>query len=341
MLHSICQASPTHLLKIATFPRLQSLELSSVGPLETILHQAAFWTGLTCIQTLVLQDIGAVPHVLSTLPSLSSLSVSVADWSQSNISFEDLTRLTEICVELLTGPAMLPPLRGLLPVGSNVQLRKLTLKNDAWCRNLPYATLLTRLDPLMRTCGVDTDWPIALPNLQIINVPKLDEDSEDCNDAVVAGSLPDQWQHYRSLQRITLRNWQVNGLPDWLPALKALRVLELFDADYGTVVSELLLQLPLLEVVDVGVVEAASLPKLVDLAQLPNLKQLTFVYEDEAGEDDQEQAEIWFENNINLLQDALDAHPLGPFEFAEVDDEHSVNCRCRFTVANFAMYSLP
>ena len=93
--------------------------------------------------------------------------------------------------------------------------------------NVPYATLLTQLDLLVRTVvaliqigqrsqnlfefskSQSRTSPNAVaaalslscvPNLRIIIVPKLDEDSEDCNYADVAGSLPDQWQQHTSLQ---------------------------------------------------------------------------------------------------------------------------------------------
>ena len=334
LLHFVPQCRPVidytlALHTIASFSNLQSLELS-----DDIVTQASFWSGLTNLHKLVLHDLRTVPQVLSTLPSLNSLSLRVSQWSHSDQNFTQFSRQTELSVGLVDGPSTLPGIQVILPVGSNIQLRKLKLKHDSWCEHLQEALLLTCLECLARTCAQAQAWPDALPNLQTINVPLLDDSSDDPVDSVLSSNMPPEWQHYTSLQHITLRNWQLTELPAWLTSLQRLRVLELCDADFEQFdcTRRILLQLPCLQTVDVGVLKGVRLANIVVLPSLPALSQLTFGYDDSKPGDAQQMPDTWLDDIIAQLQHAFVDHPSGRFHTEEFEDMHSACSRFSFRV---------
>ena len=118
-LYIVPEVTFAYMEDVASLTQLTSLEFNPCGPAELLLHQTAFWTGLTnlglqCIEVML-------PEELTSLPHLNTLSVVISEDSRVQPQFEDLTNLTEIYVGLENGPAMLPPLRALLPRGSNVQ----------------------------------------------------------------------------------------------------------------------------------------------------------------------------------------------------------------------------
>ena len=121
----------------------------------------------------------------------------------------------------------------------------------------------------------DGAFPTALPYLtQLI----VEDPSELYGEHEVWGRLPDQWQHYTALHKLSIPYLTLEMLPEWITTLSELRILEMqgmsFDAD--PYFPSILRHMPKLQILKMERIDTFIDEEVLSLAQIPNLLLLVF-----------------------------------------------------------------
>ncbi len=207
--------------------------------------------------------------ILAHLPSLASLSVHVAPMIFGLQDLEGLKQLTALRVDYID-PCALQGANVHLPAGSNVLLRTLTLSmgDQSWAENLECAMQLTRIDTSPDIVCTSVQWPAMMPKLQVINTPG------SFSSGAISADLPDQWQNYTNLEQITIQVLQIPQLPSWLSCVQKLNCFVMPDAGFDRLHVAPLVQLPSLQIIDIGVIDSSQVEGIWTLLRHPNLGSL-------------------------------------------------------------------
>lgn len=289
------------------------------------------WTRLCHLHSLTLNKCKAVPSVLSTLASLRSLTVGFLS-HYPKLCLETLPQLTSLCISLDTSQASRhgpPDFTVLLPKGNDVQLRHLTLKLNMFPKNLQCATQLTQLDmPVRVAMFARQQWHAPLSNLKVINVFESLGLATRC--------WPTVWEHCTNLERLTLRGWCVEEIPDCVTNFQQLKTLDMPSAWLRGLKVADLMQLPLLEQLNIGnctskLVEIFKLA-IVECAYLPVLRKFTCGFKHDVTEHATVQrSNSWASSVLLQLQAAFVSHKFAPFHLRQWRS----NKHLGFTVVQF------
>lgn len=269
--------TPEQLVAISHLTSMESLEIN-LAAYDYMGFIPSCWTRLSHLHSLTLNKCKAVPSVLSTLASLRSLALCFESYSGRQ-RLETLLQLTSLRISM---QALHEPMFDvLLPKGNNVQLRHLMLGVGTHIGNVQYATQLTQLSIAIRVAMYARwQWHDPLMNLKVINVFELEAGRFQQSSS---GCWPSVWQHCTSLERLTLRGWEVKETPDWATKLQQLRCLDMPQACLTNLKVADLMLLPHLEQLNLGNFCFDQLnalaPAIVECAHLPALRLFTFGFQ--------------------------------------------------------------
>lgn len=77
----------------------------------------------------------------------------------------------------------------------------------------------------------DGAFPTSLPHLTQLVV---DDPAELHRESEVWGRLPDQWQHYTALRKLSVPDLVLEALPEWITTLSKLRILEMQGLSFNS-----------------------------------------------------------------------------------------------------------
>lgn len=234
------------------------------------------WTRLHNLLRLTLNCCRHVSPALQTLTNLRCLVVRLVD--NTRLHLEELTQLQILRISMDESDDQVHGLgTAFLPTGSHVQLENLVLQHQGPTENLQFATQLTRLDMTIKVSRyLSRQWHYPLPCLKVITILPKDKPEKFFTRRHKGLCLPDEWQNYTRLERLTLHGWATEVIPDWITMMKRLKRLDMPSACLAHLQLADLRQLPLLEQLDVGVVTFDLLDQLIYALQLPSLKRLTY-----------------------------------------------------------------
>lgn len=292
-------------MAVSYLKTLQSLEMRMPAD-DYMGYIPSSWTALSCLHSLTLNYCREIPPTLSRLAGLRSLTVSLLPEVNAQVDFEGLTQLTQLHISF-TKPQISSRANVLLPKGDSVQMRHVTLFHAGLTENLQYATQLMCLNTIQPAVYLSrTHWRNSLPQLKSINICKNRSSAVYLE---LSCPLPDVWQNYTSLNRLTLYGLAIDFIPDWIVKLQKLKRLDLPSARLKDLNITALLQLPALEELDIGVCSSDVLSNVVHCAQLPSLRR--FAYGCCAcGTEHQDKLA---QSAILCLQSAFEVHDRGPF----------------------------
>ena len=278
---------PAHLQALCSLTNLTKLEFeaNSFSMLSASLIIPTYdvdlpqdLTRLTKLQKLTALSFPALPSDFSRLQHLCNLHLAPAERMPHDLSAHTL--LTKLHI----GTCRLRSLPLALPKGPDVCLQSLILHADCQLQNLEDCKELRDLE-IVPELGQGMLWDgafaIALPHLTQLSVA---EPREVHGEHEEWGKLPDHWQQYTGLRKLSIPMLTLEALPEWITTLSELHILEMqfvsFDAD--TYFPSILRHMPKLQILNMECIDTFIGEELLHLAQIPNLLLLVF---DGIGED--------------------------------------------------------
>ena len=157
-------------------------------------------------------------------------------------------------------------------------LRSLTLHSDCKLENFEDCKELRDLE-IVPGLGLRLSWagafPAFLPHLTRILV---DDPSELHGENEMWGALPDQWQNYTGLRKLSIPDLVLEALPDWITSLSELRILEMQGLSFNSnpYFPTILRHMPKLQVLNMERIDTFITEEVISLAEIPNLVLLVF-----------------------------------------------------------------
>ena len=296
---------------LCSLTKLKILELEAKMPFRQSLSDFYLdlpqdLTRLTNLQTLTALSFLALPSDFSRLQQLNKLYLAPPD----PLIPYDLSMHTHLTM-LQIGTRYADPLPLALPAGPHVSLQSLILltncklQNLEDCKQLRDLWVLPQLGLHMLRHGA---FPTSLPHLTYLVV---DDRAELHGESEVWGKLPDQWQHYTALRKLTIPNLDLEALPEWITSLSKLRILEMQNLSLHSNSLSMLRHMPNLQVLNMEHISTFIVEEIVDLAQIPELVLLVFGCIGEDPHDDQPFPPLG-DHEVRCFQHlavALEAHP--------------------------------
>lgn len=263
------------LVTISCLTSLQSLEMYMPAD-DYMGYIPSCWTRLCNLRSLTLNRCKHVSPALATLKSLRYLVVRPA--ANVQLHLQALTQLLTLRISMDESEGQsLESGTIFLPTGNHVQLCNVVLQHQGPTENLQSVTQLSRLDMTIKVSRyLSRQWQYSLPCLKVITVFPNDKPEKFFTRRHKGLCVPDEWQNYTSLERLTLHGWATEVIPDWITKLQRLKRLDMPSACLTDLQLADLRQLPLLEQLDLGVITFDLFDKLAECSLLPSLKVLSY-----------------------------------------------------------------
>lgn len=198
------------LIAISRLTSLQSMEMHMPADDEMGFIPSC-WTRLHNLLSLTLNCCRHVSPALQTLTNLRCLVVRLV--ANTRLHLEELTQLQILRISMDESDDQVHGLgTAFLPTGSHVQLESLVLQHQGPTENLQFATQLTRLDMTIKVSRyLSRQWHYPLPCLKVITILPKDKPEKFFTRRHKGLCLPDEWQNYTRLERLTLHGWATGG----------------------------------------------------------------------------------------------------------------------------------